>query len=99
MKINPHIPRMTTSEKGSQVGKRSITPNPFIDPAKSVKPVESVEPKLVAIGMHRRIDDLGRVVIPKEIRKALKIEEGDLLEVYCTEEGAFLRKIDESEEV
>ena len=36
--------------------------------------------KLKATGVVRRIDDLGRVVIPKEIRKTLRIKEGDPLE-------------------
>ena len=35
-----------------------------------------------ATGIVRRIDDLGRVVIPKEIRRAMKIREGDPLEIY-----------------
>lgn len=35
-----------------------------------------------ATGIIRRIDDLGRVVIPKEIRRAMKIREGDPLEIY-----------------
>ena len=35
-----------------------------------------------ATGIVRRIDDLGRVVIPKEIRRSLNIEEGDPLEIY-----------------
>ena len=35
-----------------------------------------------ATGVVRRIDDLGRVVIPKEIRKTLRIKEGDPLEIY-----------------
>lgn len=41
-----------------------------------------------ATGIVRRIDDLGRVVIPKEIRRAMKIREGDPLEIY-TEKGAI----------
>lgn len=40
-----------------------------------------------ATGIVRRIDDLGRVVIPKELRKMLKIEEGDALEVFTTDSG------------
>ena len=36
-------------------------------------------------GIVRRIDDLGRVVIPKEIRRKLKIQEGDALEIYLDE--------------
>ena len=35
-----------------------------------------------ATGIVRRIDDLGRVVIPKEIRRTLRIREGDPLEIY-----------------
>jgi AbrB family transcriptional regulator (stage V sporulation protein T) len=45
-----------------------------------------------ATGIVRRIDDLGRVVIPKEIRKALHIKEGDPLELYTTEDGVCLKK-------
>lgn len=37
---------------------------------------------MVATGIVRRIDDLGRVVIPKEIRRALRINDGDPLEMY-----------------
>ena len=40
-----------------------------------------------ATGIVRRIDDLGRVVIPKEIRRTLGIKEGDPLEVFVTNEG------------
>lgn len=40
-----------------------------------------------ATGIIRRIDDLGRVVIPKEIRKNLGIKEGDALEIYVQKGG------------
>lgn len=40
-----------------------------------------------ATGIIRRIDDLGRVVIPKEIRKRFKIKEGDALEIYTSGSG------------
>ena len=40
-----------------------------------------------ATGIVRRIDDLGRVVIPKEIRRTMKIREGDPLEIYTECEG------------
>ena len=40
-----------------------------------------------ATGIIRRIDDLGRVVIPKEIRRAMKIREGDPLEIYTDSTG------------
>ena len=46
-----------------------------------------------ATGIVRRIDDLGRVVIPKEIRRTLKIREGDPLEIFTDREGGvILRK-------
>ena len=40
-----------------------------------------------ATGIIRRMDDLGRVVIPKEIRRAMKIREGDPLEIYTEKNG------------
>ena len=43
-----------------------------------------------ATGIVRRIDDLGRVVIPKEIRRSMNIREGDPLEIYTTQEGGVL---------
>lgn len=43
-----------------------------------------------ATGIIRRIDDLGRVVIPKEIRRTLKIREGDPLEIFITKEGGVV---------
>ena len=43
-------------------------------------------------GIIRRIDDLGRIVIPKEIRKNLRIKEGDNLEVFVKEEEVILKK-------
>jgi len=45
-----------------------------------------------ATGIIRRIDDLGRVVIPKEIRKNLRIKEGDNLEIFVQNEEVILRK-------
>lgn len=47
----------------------------------------------IPTGIIRRIDDLGRVVIPKEIRRQIDIEEGDPLEIFQTEDGGiYLRK-------
>lgn len=43
-------------------------------------------------GIIRRVDDLGRIVIPKEIRRTLKIREGDPLEIYLTEGCVCFRK-------
>ena len=43
-------------------------------------------------GITRRIDDLGRIVIPKEIRKNLKIKENELLEIFIENENIILKK-------
>jgi len=45
-----------------------------------------------ATGIVRRIDDLGRVVIPKEIRKTLRIREGDPLEIFTDKDGEVILK-------
>ncbi len=45
-----------------------------------------------ATGIVRRIDDLGRVVIPKEIRRTLRIREGDPLEIYTASDGEVIFK-------
>lgn len=45
-----------------------------------------------ATGMIRRMDELGRVVIPKEIRRTMHLKEGEELEIYAQEEGLFLKK-------
>ena len=45
-----------------------------------------------ATGIVRRIDDLGRVVIPKEIRRTMRIREGDPLEIYTTKDGEVIFK-------
>ena len=45
-----------------------------------------------ATGVVRRIDDLGRVVIPKEIRRTLRIKEGDPLEIFTDKEGEVILK-------
>ncbi len=44
------------------------------------------------VGAVRRIDDLGRIVIPKEFRTAYGIEEGDPIEILGTRRGMILRK-------
>jgi AbrB family transcriptional regulator (stage V sporulation protein T) len=48
--------------------------------------------KVKATGIVRRIDDLGRVVIPKEIRRTLKIREGDPLEIFVDRDGEVILK-------
>jgi len=45
-----------------------------------------------ATGIVRRIDDLGRVVIPKEIRRTLRIRDGDPLEIYTEKDGEVIFK-------
>lgn len=45
-----------------------------------------------ATGIVRRIDDLGRVVIPKEIRRNLRIKEGDPLELFVDNNSLILQK-------
>ena len=44
-------------------------------------------------GIVRRIDDLGRVVIPKEIRRTFKIKEGDPLEIFTSRDGSIIIKL------
>ena len=48
-----------------------------------------------ATGILRRIDELGRVVIPKEIRKSMKMREGEELEIYTTDQEVVLKKYSE----
>ncbi len=48
-----------------------------------------------ATGVTRKIDELGRVVIPKEIRKNLGIRDGESLEIYTSDEGIVLKKYSE----
>lgn len=45
-----------------------------------------------ATGIVRRIDDLGRIVIPKEIRRTLRIREADPLEIFTDREGEIILK-------
>ena len=52
-----------------------------------------------ATGIIRRVDDLGRVVIPKEIRRSMKIKEGDALEIYTDREGCVIFKKYQNDEL
>lgn len=45
-----------------------------------------------ATGIVRRIDDLGRIVIPKEIRRTLRLRDGDPLEIYTDRQGEVILK-------
>lgn len=49
---------------------------------------------MLATGIVRRIDDLGRIVLPKELRRSLGFEEGTPLEIYKTEDGVLLKRYD-----
>lgn len=53
---------------------------------------ESEATWMKATGIVRRIDDLGRVVIPKEIRRTLRIREGDPLEIFVDRDGEVILK-------
>jgi AbrB family looped-hinge helix DNA binding protein len=52
-----------------------------------------------ATGIIRRIDDLGRVVIPKEVRRQMKINVGDPLEIYTDREGCVIFKKYQNDEL
>ena len=45
-----------------------------------------------ATGIVRRIDELGRIVVPKEIRRTLRIREGDPLEIFTDKDGEIVLK-------
>lgn len=47
---------------------------------------------MITTGIIRRIDELGRIVIPREIRKKLKVSEGDPFEIFMTREGEVILK-------
>ena len=49
-----------------------------------------------ATGITRKIDELGRIVIPKEIRRTLRIREGTPLEIFTEKNGEIILKSDES---
>lgn len=50
-------------------------------------------------GIIRRIDDLGRIVIPKELRRSLRIKNGDTLEVFVDNESIILKKYSPMESI
>ena len=45
------------------------------------------------IGIVRRLDDLGRIVIPMELRRTLNIKQSDALEIFATKDGILIRKM------
>lgn len=48
-----------------------------------------------SLGMARKIDQLGRVVLPAELRRLFNISEGDLVEIYVDDDRIILRKVEE----
>lgn len=50
-------------------------------------------------GIVRRVDDLGRIVIPRDLRRLLRIKEGDPLEIYATEEGIFMKRYNAADDL
>lgn len=50
-------------------------------------------------GIIRRIDDLGRIVIPREVRRIVRVKEGDPLEIFLVEEGIFLKRHDSTKTI
>lgn len=54
---------------------------------------------MIATGIVRRIDELGRVVIPKEVRRAIGIKDGDPIEIFRDKENIILHKYSCADEV
>lgn len=52
-----------------------------------------------ALVCRKRIDDLGRIVIPKDVRKALFIQDGEMLNVSMSDKGILISKIETSEDI
>lgn len=58
---------------------------------------ESIGDKMKTTGVIRRIDDLGRIVIPKEIRKNLRIKSGESVEIFVDGDSIILKKFSQIE--
>lgn len=58
----------------------------------TIENMEMEEIKVKATGVIRRLDDLGRIVIPKEIRRTFRIREGDPMEIFTNREGQIILK-------
>ena len=50
------------------------------------------------LGIVRNLDDVGRVVIPKEIRRTIGVKEGDEMEIFATNKGVYFQKYDPADE-
>lgn len=51
-----------------------------------------------ATGIVRRLDDLGRICLPKELRRSMELNEGDPLEVYTENDGIVLKKYTDNQQ-
>ena len=55
--------------------------------------------RIVSVGSVRRLDDLGRIVIPKDLRIRVGLKEGDPMEIFITDDGGvYLKKHELKEE-
>ena len=52
---------------------------------------------MTATGIVRRVDELGRIVIPKEIRKTMKIKEGEPMELFLDKDSLVMKKYSEND--
>ncbi|MEG1562510.1 MAG: AbrB/MazE/SpoVT family DNA-binding domain-containing protein [Bacteroides sp.] len=52
-----------------------------------------------ATGIVRHVDDLGRIVIPKEIRRKLQIHDGNAMEIFVTDGGVLFKKYDTENDI
>ena len=93
--ILAHAPRvgLFPRENGSSAhGKEKYIFHPFTNNT-TERMKQRGEKYMKATGIVRRIDDLGRVVIPKEIRRTMRIREGDPLHTTLTSFDCFIRGI------
>jgi AbrB family transcriptional regulator, stage V sporulation protein T len=63
-----------------------------LNPKKGLQKNYAEGDEMKPTGIVRRVDDLGRVVMPKELRRTLRIRDGDPLEVYVSNDSVMLRK-------
>lgn len=84
-KTRQNFPRRILRERSKKLHTLSI---PADNNLRSLITMKKEEINLKATGIVRRIDDLGRVVIPKEIRRTLRIREGDPLQISLLQSDA-----------
>ena len=76
---------MPTIKKDNRYNLRLLTNNSIV-----IRQHYEERRYMKATGIVRRVDDLGRIVIPKEIRRTLRIREGDPLEIYTEKDGGVI---------